>query len=277
MLETMMQVYTSLGLYDKPEELWHEEIAAGRKPTKFMLISRVTAFGCLKQFDKAEGCLPDMAKYELSGIEICNSLLHIFIENDEYKRAEKVLQFIVESSMRFDVQTYSILMDMNRKLKNVEGVDFLLQQMREDGIAPDLFLCNRLIYIYLELQRPNKAVEVWKYIREAKIEPDIKSYLAMIRVFAALRQINQLEQAIEGLKRKGGLNKAAYKELVKAFFKVGHYKKSVECFVKVRGDKDELVPLMLEVYAKLDSRKHRELLNEALKIEGQARIETYKE
>lgn len=250
-LNTMMFVSNEQKEYKKTLELWELARKLTKRPNLPVFSQYIAALVGLREFDLAEGCLDLFREHQVINIDLCNHILNLFVTNKENARTAKVLQFIVESDLKLNLISYSILFEMNLNLKSLEGVEFLLEQMGDEGITPDLSLCNRLMFIFRELGKPERGFDIWKRMKAAEISPDLNSYHQLMHIFADSGRSDLLDETFRYLYRQNMVTHVTISEVVKAHGKLGNYAQAMRLFKLIKNHcDDETGTFMISLFKK---------------------------
>lgn len=268
-ISTMMYVYNQQGQYDQALKLWPKLEELNMRPNAASFTIYLSALAALKKLDEAENCLELFSKYSLATIELCNQLLDIFVKNQEYHRANKVVKFIVDSGLKLDLASYSIMFEMSLSMKSVEAINFFLERMGDDGIFPDTPLCNRLMEAFVELGHVERAKEIWDQMAQAGIKPDRNSYHIFLQMCGS--NTDKLEETFFHIEKLGVVNRETCRIMFHIYYKLGDWKKAYIFFKRrLKSDFDDKTgTMMVQVYRKLDMLEEADELERILKTRYQ--------
>ncbi|CAN8254158.1 unnamed protein product [Cochlearia groenlandica] len=131
-----------------------------------------------------------------------NAILSALLGVKQYKLVEWVYEQMLEDGFLPDVLTYNILMWTNYRLGKIDRFDKLFDEMASDGFSPDSYTYNILLHVLGKGNKPLAALTTLNHMKEVGIEPSIIHFTTLI----------------DGLSRAGNLEACEYflDEMVKA-------------------------------------------------------------
>lgn len=276
-LGTMMCVNCEQKRYDAVMSLWDELHERKIRPSTALIAFHITALGGLNRLEEAEAYLDYFRKHKIFETNLINQLLDIFMKNDEHTRANNVLKFCAEHNLKFNLVSYSIMVEINLKLQNIDGINFILSQMAEDDITPDLSLYNRLMFAFETLGQPEGGLKIFKQMLKSGIIPDHRSYHSVIRLAAETKNTKLLEETFQYLYKRHMANYKTYKEMFKAYYKLENWKQAQTFFKLLKNEFDgEIGTMMVHVLRRLEKDDEAEKLEQLLVIRYRQLLEQTK-
>ncbi|KAG2325468.1 hypothetical protein Bca4012_039994 [Brassica carinata] len=123
-----------------------------------------------------------------------NAVLSALLGVKQYGLIEWVYEQMLEDGFSPDVVTYNVLMWTNYRLGKMDRFDRLFDEMGRDGLSPDLYTYNILLHILGRGNKPLAALTTLNHMREVGIEPSVIHFTTLI----------------DGLSRAGNLEACKY-------------------------------------------------------------------
>ncbi|KAG2304544.1 hypothetical protein Bca52824_033195 [Brassica carinata] len=131
-----------------------------------------------------------------------NAVLHSLLGVKQYKLIEWVYDQMLEDGFSPDVLTYNVVMLASFRLGKTDKLYRLLDEMVKDGFSPDLHTYNILLHHLATGNKPLAALNLLNHMRDVGVEPSVIHFTTLI----------------DGLSRAGKLEACKYfmDEMVKA-------------------------------------------------------------
>ncbi|CAH8390709.1 unnamed protein product [Eruca vesicaria subsp. sativa] len=123
-----------------------------------------------------------------------NAILNALLGVKQYGLIEWVYEQMIEDGFSPDVVTYNVLMWTNYRLGKMDRFDRLFDEMGRDGLCPDLYTFNILLHILGRGNKPLAALTTLNHMKEVGIEPSVIHFTTLI----------------DGLSRAGNLEACKY-------------------------------------------------------------------
>ncbi|XP_010469237.1 PREDICTED: pentatricopeptide repeat-containing protein At3g60050-like isoform X1 [Camelina sativa] len=131
-----------------------------------------------------------------------NAILNSLLGVKQYKLIEWVYEQMLEDGFSPDVLTYNILLWTNYRLGKMDRFDRLFDEMARDGLSLDCYTYNILLHILGKGNKPLAALTTLNHMKEVGIDPSVLHFTTLI----------------DGLSRAGNMEACKYflDEMVKA-------------------------------------------------------------
>ncbi|KAL8062861.1 hypothetical protein ABFX02_02G174500 [Erythranthe guttata] len=165
------------GLYHKVLVLFQQMQIAGFEPNTrsvTTVLQAISELFCLN-LGKSVHCYV-VRRGLVSNLHVGTSLLDMYVKNNDLNSAKSVFDDIKESSIfawNSMISGYSYNGDM-------ENASILFNQMRIEGIEPDLVTYNSMVSGYSMIGRINEALATIRQIKNSGLNPNVVSWTALI-------------------------------------------------------------------------------------------------
>lgn len=123
-----------------------------------------------------------------------NAILHVLLKERHFKLVEWVYQEMLNDGHLPDILTYNIIIYTKYKLGKLNQFHVLLEEMGKRGFAPDLHTYNILLHVLGQGDKPLAALKLLNYMTEVRCPPQNIHFTALI----------------DGLSRGGNLDACKY-------------------------------------------------------------------
>lgn len=178
----------------------------------------------------------------------CNQLLLLYKRLDKKKIAD-VLLFMEKENIRPTLFTYRLLIETKGQYNDIQGMEKLVETMKEQGIEPDHTVQAMLAKYYIRGGLKEKADAVLKEMEENRA-----AYGSVLPLYAELGKADEVDRIWkECLKSKTNPNMTECLAAVEAFGKLGKVEEAEAVFEKMAKTWKKLpgrnYAVMLKVYA----------------------------
>ncbi|GAU17874.1 hypothetical protein TSUD_330000 [Trifolium subterraneum] len=253
-LEFVERDYASrLDLIAKLHGLYKAEVYVESIPESFRgeIIYRTLMANCVTQnnLKKAEEIFNKMKDLEFPlTVFACNQLLILYKRNDRKKIAD-VLLLMEHENVKPSPLTFKILIEVKGQSNDIDGMDKIVDKMKDEGIEPDVrtkavlvghyiaaglvdkaktllkemegenlkenrWVCQELLPLYANLGMADEVGRVWKV---CETQPWLEECLAAIEAWGKLGKINEAEAVFERMSKKWKLTSKNCSVLLKVY------------------------------------------------------------
>ena len=110
-----------------------------------------------------------------------NSLLDGFVKCEgQISESKRIMNDMVKQNIKFSNHTYSILIKLHAKNREIEKALGVLSEMKRNGVAPGVVVYTCLLQVCIKNKMIDKAVEHFNDMRESKVQPDKTAYNTIV-------------------------------------------------------------------------------------------------
>ncbi|GAB2281184.1 hypothetical protein Dimus_015788 [Dionaea muscipula] len=135
----------------------------------------------LRGLNSAEKFFVDLPE-EMKGQPTCTALLHAYIQNNAYAKAEALMAKLSECGYLNSPLPYNHMMSMYISLGQLEKVPDLIIDLKKNT-SPDLVTYNLVLSVYSSTKDVEAAEKVFLKVKKAKIEPDWLTYSTLASLY----------------------------------------------------------------------------------------------
>eukprot|EP00758_Cryptobia_borreli_P002909 Tbor_TRINITY_DN3382_c0_g1::TRINITY_DN3382_c0_g1_i1::g.23536::m.23536 len=136
-----------------------------------------------------------------------------------------------------NVQTYRLLFLSCERNNDFDKVFHYYNQMRLiPNLLPDAAFYNTLLTYCLQLRDETKAAFLVEEMKEQNIEPDVHTYNSLLNIFADAPYEVQFKTFEDMLRRKVKPNRRTYNSLMRSCQRSGDYERAFQFFEELKSD-----------------------------------------
>lgn len=115
--------------------------------------------------DQAELMLHRMVQFgHRPTIHVINAILHYYVQNNDVSNTLSLYRQLVNSDLNANLQTYTSLIALFAKKKDVESASKVMMAMQKKGIQPDRIAYTALLNAHVEAGSWQGAIEVFSWM-----------------------------------------------------------------------------------------------------------------
>ena len=218
------------------------------------LLYRTLLANCVSylRVNKAEEVFNKMKDlgFQLSSFS-CNQLLLLYKRLDRKKIAD-VLLMMEKENVKPTIFTYRLLIDTKGATKDIEGMEKILETMKNEGFENDLTIQATIARHYLFSGLNEKAIQVLKEMEGENISENRSACKPLLSLFASLGNVDEVERIWKVCEESPRFDECL--AAIEAFGKLGRIEKAEEVFEKMHGKFEKLSSkyynALLNVYAR---------------------------
>lgn len=155
---------------------------------------------CIKHGDaaKSEQVLYLMDKAFRTNIILYTRLIHLFVKQDNFKKAEEVFERAGSLGMEPTHVTYNTMLQAFIRQHKMQQARRMFDQMRSrQDTSPDIYTFNFLIQGYCRADKPEQAEEVMQMMKLYHLLPNVYSYGTMMEYYVQKHDVDEVEKLME--------------------------------------------------------------------------------
>ncbi|KAJ0254848.1 Pentatricopeptide repeat-containing protein [Hirschfeldia incana] len=167
-----------------------------------------------------------------------NAILSALLGVKQYGLIEWVYEQMLEDGVTPDVVTYNVLMWSNYRLGKMERFDRLFDEMARDGLSPDLYTFNILLHILGRGNKPLAALTTLNHMKEVGIEPSVIHFTTLIDGLSRAGNLEACKYFLDEMVRVGCTpDVVCYTVMITGYVVSGELEKAKEMFseMTIRG------------------------------------------
>ncbi|XP_078438452.1 pentatricopeptide repeat 596 [Wolffia australiana] len=180
----------------------------------------------------------------------CNQLLLLYKRLDRKKIAD-VLLMMEKENVKPSVFTYKLLIDTKGSGKDIEGMEKIVETMKNDGLEVDLTIQAMVAKHYLLSGQKEKATEILNAMEGENIEGNRAACQPLLSLYASLGRDDDVERIWKVCETSPRFEECL--AAIEAFGKLGCVDKAEAVFEKMHGKFEKLSSkyynALLKVYA----------------------------
>ncbi|XP_009138882.1 pentatricopeptide repeat-containing protein At3g60050 [Brassica rapa] len=160
-----------------------------------------------------------------------NAILNALLGVKQYGLIEWVYEQMLEDGFRPDVVTYNVLMWSNYRLGKMDRFDRLFDEMARDGLSPDLYTFNILMHILGRGNKPLAALTTLNHMKEVGIEPSVIHFTTLIDGLSRAGNVEACKYFLDEMVRVGCTpDVVCYTVMITGYVVSGDLEKAKEMF-----------------------------------------------
>lgn len=132
-----------------------------------------------------------------------NAILHVLLKERHFKLVEWVYQEMLNDGHLPDILTYNIIIYAKYKLGKLNQFHMLLEEMGKRGFAPDLHTYNILLHVLGRGDKPLAALKLLNYMTEVRCPPQNIHFTALIHGLSRGGNLDACKYFFEDMGKKG--------------------------------------------------------------------------
>lgn len=132
-----------------------------------------------------------------------NAVLHVLLKERHFKLVEWVYQEMLNDGHLPDILTYNIIIYAKYKLGKLNHFHLLLEEMGKRGFAPDLHTYNILLHVLGQGDKPLAALKLLNYMTEVRCPPQNIHFTALIDGLSRGGNLDACKYFFEDMVKKG--------------------------------------------------------------------------
>jgi pentatricopeptide repeat protein len=132
-----------------------------------------------------------------------NAILHVLLKEHYFKLVEWVYQEMLNDGHLPDILTYNIIIYAKYKLGKLNQFHVLLEEMGQKGFAPDLHTYNILLHVLGQGDKPLAALKLLNYMTEVRCPPQNIHFTALIDGLSRGGNLDACKYFFEDMGKKG--------------------------------------------------------------------------
>ncbi|GBG62573.1 hypothetical protein CBR_g31210 [Chara braunii] len=197
----LIDCYGKAGDLEKMEAAASQLQSAGLRPDLMVFTSMMDAYGkagllqemmmVVKRMERAQ-CWPNA--------HTCSTLISSLASMGLYDRAEKAYRdWLKKGAGVADVALYNTLADLYAKSENVDKMERILRQMRDNGCRPNLITWNTVIDGYGRVGNLVKMESCLETLEKEGLQPDCTTFTAMIHAYGRRNMFGEMKKCWNGM------------------------------------------------------------------------------
>ncbi|KAF8085823.1 hypothetical protein N665_0645s0002 [Sinapis alba] len=160
-----------------------------------------------------------------------NAILNALLGVKQYGLIEWVYEQMLEDGFSPDVVTYNVLMWTNYRLGKMDRFDRLFDEMARDGLSPDLYTYNVLLHILGRGNKPLAALTTLNHMKEVGVEPSVIHFTTLIDGLSRARNLEACKYFLDEMVRVGCTpDVVCYTVMITGYVVAGELEKAKEMF-----------------------------------------------
>uniref|UniRef100_A0A1J3I2X1 Pentatricopeptide repeat-containing protein n=1 Tax=Noccaea caerulescens TaxID=107243 RepID=A0A1J3I2X1_NOCCA len=160
-----------------------------------------------------------------------NAILHCLLGVKQYKLIDWVYEQMLEDGFSPDVLTYNIVMFANFRLGKTDRLYRLLDEMVRGGFSPDFYTYNILLHHLATGNKPLAALNLLNHMREVGVEPGVIHFTTLIDGLSRAGKLEASEYFMEEMMKVGCTpDVVCYTVMITGYVSGGELEKAEEIF-----------------------------------------------
>ncbi|KAF3580338.1 hypothetical protein DY000_02032173 [Brassica cretica] len=160
-----------------------------------------------------------------------NAILNALLGVKQYGLIEWVYEQMLEDGFSPDVVTYNVLMWSNYRLGKMDRFDKLFDEMARDGLSPDFYTFNILLHILGRGNKPLAALTTLNHMKEVGIEPSVIHFTTLIDGLSRAGNLEACKYFLDEMVRVGCTpDVVCYTVMITGYVVSGELEKAKEMF-----------------------------------------------
>lgn len=180
----------------------------------------------------------------------CNQLLLLYKRHDKKKLAD-VLLMMEKENVKPTLFTYKTLIDAKGQTRDYEGMEQVVENMKSEGILPDLRVQSIIARYYVSGKSTEKAEAILKEMEGESLKANRAACRELLPIYASLGKIDDVNRVWKLCEPSPRIEECI--AVIEAWGKLGQIKHAEEVFDKMakRGAKlpQRFYTSLLKVYA----------------------------
>ncbi|XP_031496018.1 pentatricopeptide repeat-containing protein At1g80270, mitochondrial-like [Nymphaea colorata] len=180
----------------------------------------------------------------------CNQLLLLYKRHDKKKLAD-VLLMMEKENVKPTLFTYKTLIDAKGQTRDYEGMEQVVENMKSEGILPDLRVQSIIARYYVSGKSTEKAEAILKEMEGESLKANRAACKELLPIYASLGKIDDVNRVWKLCEPSPRIEECI--AVIEAWGKLGQIKHAEEVFDKMakRGAKlpQRFYTSLLKVYA----------------------------
>ncbi|KAJ4842628.1 hypothetical protein Tsubulata_039773 [Turnera subulata] len=151
----------------------------------------------------------------------CSSLLHTYVQNKKLPQAEALMEKMSECGFVKNVLPYNHMLSLYIAVGQHEKVSEIISQLKKNT-SPDVVTYNLWLTACASQNDVERAEEVFKELKKAKIDPDWVTYSTLTNLYMKSERLEEAASTLNEMeKRASRKNRAAYSSLLSLHTSIG--------------------------------------------------------
>jgi pentatricopeptide repeat protein len=118
-------------------------------------------------------------------------LIHLFVCLEDAKKANEVFEEMKKEGIKPNIVTFNTLIHLFVCLEDAKKANEVFEEMKKEGIKPDVVTFNSLITFFVNLQDGKRAYSLLEEMKKAEIQPDVMTINSLINYSVKAGSIEQ--------------------------------------------------------------------------------------
>lgn len=165
-----------------------------------------------------------------------NIVLTLYSKLNKRDEATKLFDELKNhKTLQPDQFTYTIMMNMNVKLRDPAAALSYFQEMKAKGIKPNEITYSILIDMYSKHNQPNEALSMYQVMKKENVEPNIFTYNTLIIMYTRLDQFQEAFNLFNHMKETNvQINIHTYNAMIELLCKFNKHQDVISMFLEMK-------------------------------------------